>query len=65
MNTDPMAAAHARDYANQARMRDLRLALLQYLNDPPAWTSQKTRAAIVQATSYLSEDMRQIDRQWN
>lgn len=62
---DEMAVAYERDHANQARMRDLRLALLQYLSDPPARTSQQAKAAIVQAAHALDQDIEHINRVWD
>jgi hypothetical protein len=60
-----MTVAYERDHANQARMRDMRLALLQYLSDPPARTSDSTKHMLAQAASALEEDMRHIDRVWD
>lgn len=62
---DEMTVAYERDHANQARMRDLRLMLLQYISDPPERTSQPTKGLLVQAASALEEDMLHIDRVWD
>jgi hypothetical protein len=62
---DEMAAAHARDMADERRLRELWTALLEAVADPPARMSARTVGELVRAASAVREDMEHIVKVWD
>jgi hypothetical protein len=65
VSLDEMNQAHARDYQERERMRELRQHLLDFLEHPHRRLGVRSRAALTEATARLWDDMLSIDRAWD
>lgn len=60
-----MAEAHARDSADERRLRDMKHAIDTFLSDPPSRLAETTRLRLQGAAEGLWDDILRIQRVWD
>lgn len=61
---DEMAEAHTRDYADKARLDELRAHIAAFVDEPPARASNLTLGVLTSAVRNLGKDADRVVGTW-